>query len=441
MKRNITELAEEHFDLLVLGGGAHGIFCALDAARRGLRVALIDRGDLCGETSNNSLRTLHGGIRYLQYLQLHRTVESIREQAILRKMAPGLTQVIPFVMPCQGQGMRGPLVMLAGLQGHQALRIASTLDVNGLSHLPMNRLSGRGAYSEHAPGVQVDDHTGTAIWHEVQLLDTNALLIGCAQQASADGAVIANYVEAVRLLHDDKKILGVECIDRLSGAALEVTADCCINATGPWIEGFLQQAGGNRIKPMPIQLNDSMNIVLKRELFNRHAIAITSTHKVAGESVADANRMYFAVPWRQHSVIGTVQEPWVDEASSQTNRGKFLDGFLADLNNANPGEALQRSDIQHVYWGRVPTEDALDENGTKRRNADEVIDHASRDDLEGLFSIVGVKLTTARAVAAKAVDRVMRQSSRAVCERHNAQGSAWHARVQSGRAEYQLLAH
>ena len=95
--------------------------------------------------------------------------------------------------------------MFAGMQGHQALRIATTLDVNGLDHLPMNRVSGGKTYTELAPGVIAPDLTGTAIWNEVQLLDTNALLISCAQQAAKQGAVIANYVEADRLRFKARK--------------------------------------------------------------------------------------------------------------------------------------------------------------------------------------------------------------------------------------------
>ncbi len=421
MQRNIDDLGQEHYDVLVIGAGAHGIFAALDATRRGLSVALIDRGDLCGETSSNSLRTLHGGIRYLQYLQLGRTIESIREQAILRKMAPGLTQILPFVMPCTGHGMRGPAVMFAGMQGHQALRIASTLDVNGLQHLPMNRVSGPTAYNEFAPGVLTDNLTGTAIWSEVQLLDTNALLIACAQEADKGGATIANYVQADTLLHENNTFTGARCTDRLSGRELTITASTCINTTGPWIESFLHKAGGNHIKPMPIALNDSMNIVLKRALFDDKAIAIASTKKVEGEAVADANRMYFAVPWRGHSVVGTVQEPWVDKATSKRNRVGFLEEFLNELNIACPDAELTRNDIQHIYWGRVPTEDALDENGVLRRRAHEVIDHGERDQIEGLFSLVGVKLTTARAIAKKAVDAAMGKTNRAFvgCSTHN----------------------
>jgi len=413
MQRNTKDLAADHFDLLVIGGGAHGVFCALDATLRGLRVALIDRSDLCSETSSNSLRTLHGGIRYLQYLQLGRTIESIREQAILRKMAPGLTQVLPFVMPCAGQGMRGPLVMFAGMQGHQALRIASTLDVNGMQHLPANHIKGRSAYEELAAGVIAPDLSGTAIWQEVQLLDTNALLISCAQSAAKAGATVANYVSADRLLFDGGKVLGASVTDRLTGDQFDIKADMCINTTGPWIEDFLATAGGNSIKPMPIELNDSMNIVLRRQLFPDRAIAIPSTRKVEGDAVGDANRMYFAVPWRGRSVIGTVQEPWVDEASSKRNRIGFLEQFLSELNAAIPGVSLTRQDIQHVYWGRVPTEDALDENGTLRRKASEVIDHGERDNIHGLYSLVGVKLTTARAIAKKAVDRSLRNSNKA----------------------------
>lgn len=412
MQRNINDLGNEHYDVLVIGAGAHGIFAALDASLRGLSVALIDSGDLCGETSNNSLRTLHGGIRYLQYLQLIRTVESIREQAILRKMAPGLTQLLPFVMPCAGHGMRGPAVMFAGMQGHQALRIATTLDINGINHLPMNKVGGPARYEELAPGVVADNLTGTAIWNEVQLLDTNALLIGCAQKASTAGASIANYVQADTLLYEKNVFVGARCTDRLSGSELTINATTCINTTGPFIESFLHSAGGNQIRPMPIALNDSMNIVLKRQLFNDKAVAIASTRKVEGTAVADANRMYFAVPWRGHSVVGTVQEPWVDEQTSKQNRVGFLDEFLDELNTARPGTNLGRQDIQHVYWGRVPTEDALDENGVKRRKAHEVIDHGERDQICGLYSVVGVKLTTARAIAKKAVDSAMQNTNK-----------------------------
>ncbi len=411
MQRNTEALQQDQFDVLVIGAGAHGIFAALDAALRGLSVALIDRADLCGETSSNSLRTLHGGIRYLQYLQLGRTVESIREQAILRKIAPGLTQILPFVMPCSGQGMRGPAVMLAGMQGHQALRLATTLDINGLDHLPMNRVSGAATYNELAPGVVAPDLSGTAIWSEVQLLDANALLIGCAQAAADAGAAIANYVQADRLHIDNGKVLGATCTDRLSGAVLNISAKACINTTGPWIESFLQKACGEEIGPMPIALNDSMNIVLRRQLFADRAVALPSNKKVKGKAVADANRMYFAIPWRGRSVIGTIQEPWTDEESSNNNRSGFLDQFLEELNDTMPDARLERSDIQHVYWGRVPTEDARDENGIRRRKVSEVVDHGERDNIQGLYSLVGVKLTTARAIAKKLVDTMMRKTN------------------------------
>jgi len=303
--------------------------------------------------------------------------------------------------------------MFAGMQGHQALRITTTLDVNGLQHLPMNKVKGPTAYQRLAPGVIADNLTGTAIWNEVQLLDTNALLIGCAQAASDAGATIANYVQADTLLHDKNRFIGARCIDRLGDSELTINADTCINTTGPWIESFLHSAGGNQIKPMPIVLNDSMNIVLKRQLFEDKTIAIASNKQVEGDAVADANRMYFAVPWRGHSVVGTVQEPWVDEETSKQNRIGFLDEFLGEINAACPDTNLTRSDIQHVYWGRVPTEDALDENGVKRRKAHEVIDHGERDQIEGLYSVVGVKLTTARAIAKKAVDSAMQNTNKA----------------------------
>jgi len=409
MQRARESLKTTRFDVLVIGAGAHGVFAALDASMRGLKVALIDQNDLCSGTSHNSLRTLHGGIRYLQYLQLGRTLESIREQAYLDRMAPELVQTLPFVMPCEGHGMRGPLVMFAGLQAHQWFRLLCTLDINGLNHLPRNRVVGAKRYRQLVPGLEPGNLSGGAIWHEVQLQDTNALLLACAAQAAAGGTQIANYVRAIELLRVEGKVEGAHCEDRLTGETFDIRATVTLNATGPWVEDFLQRSTAAAVKPMPVALNDSFNVLLKRQLFHDQAVAVPSAQSVEGEAIADSNRMYFVVPWRGRSIIGTVQVPWVDEATYRRDKRRHEDQLIAEVNEAYPPAQLQHDDIDYVYWGRVPTEDAPDENGKKRRDCFEVIDHRQRDDLPGLVTIVGVKLTTARLVAQQAVDALMQQ--------------------------------
>ena len=409
MQRAIESLKTTQFDVLVIGAGAHGVFAALDASLRGLKVALIDQNDVCSGTSHNSLRTLHGGIRYLQYLQLGRTLESIREQAYLNRMAPDLVQTLPFIMPCEGHGMRGPLVMFAGLQAHQWFRLLCTLDINGLDHLPRNRVVGAQRYRQLVPGLEPANLTGGAIWHEVQLQDTNALLLACAAKAVAADAKIANYVRAIELQQADSKIIGAHCEDRLTGEAFDIRATVTLNATGPWAEDFLHNSAATAVKPMPVALNDSFNVLLKRQLFRDQTIAVPSAQRVEGEAIADTNRMYFVVPWRGRSIIGTVQVPWVDEATYLRDKRRHEDQLIAEVNAAYPQAQLQHDDIEYVYWGRVPIEDAPDENGTKRRDCFEVIDHRQRDDLPGLVTIVGVKLTTARLVAQQAVDALMQQ--------------------------------
>ena len=99
MKRDIEKLKSEQFDLLIIGGGSHGACAARDAALRGMKVALVDKGDICGATSHNSLKTIHGGIRYLQHLNFKRTLESIKEQKIWLRTAPHLVKPLPFLMP------------------------------------------------------------------------------------------------------------------------------------------------------------------------------------------------------------------------------------------------------------------------------------------------------------------------------------------------------
>ena len=414
MQRQLAELSQTEFDLLVIGAGAHGLFAALDASGRGLRVALIDRGDLGAATSANSLRTLHGGVRYLQYLQFERTWESLREQAHWRNMAPELTEELPFVMPCSGWGMRGPAVMLAGLTLHQGLRWLATRRL-GNTPLQGSRVIGRSRYDALSPGVVNADFTGAALWSEVQLLDSGALLLAAAQAANDAGAVAANYVSAEQLYldRDGNRVVGAHCTDRLSGNTLDIRARHTLNATGPWVEPFLANAipgESPRIQPLPVALNDSWNIVLRRQLFEGAAVALPSAQQVEGQTLASANRMYFVVPWRGRSVVGTVQVPYDTPADAEQRFEEHMRAFINEINAALPGAGLSEADISHVYRGQVPTEDASDDSGTLRRNADEVIDHAERDDLRGLHSIVGVKLTTARAVAERAVDALCAQT-------------------------------
>ncbi|MEM7219646.1 MAG: FAD-dependent oxidoreductase [Pseudomonadota bacterium] len=411
MRRDLDRLATEHFDLLVVGAGGHGVFAAADASRRGLRVALVDAGDIGGATTGNSLRTMHGGVRYLQYLQLGRTLESIREQALLRAMAPDYTEALPFLMPSSGWGLRGPLGLFAGLNIHQALRLATTHGINGGQHLPRSRVLSRTRYTERVPGIDVEHLSGGALWHEVQLLDSGALCVALAQEAARQGACVANYVRVDALNYQGERCRGARCTDVLTGAALNIEAAHTLNAAGPWATDFYTATAP--VKPLPVALNDSMNVLLRERLFEGQAVAIPSSRRVEGEAVAAANRMYFAVPWRGRTVVGTVQERWVDGPTCVRDHPHHLAAFLADLNGAMPAAGLTADDVAHVYWGRVPTEDAPTETGELRRNAREVIDHRERDGVGGLHTIVGVKLTTARAVAEQAIDAVVQESDRA----------------------------
>src|SRR6186997_1559082 len=198
--RDFAALSGTTFDVLVIGGGIHGLTTALDAAARGLSVALVDAGDFAAATSFNHQRTAHGGLRSLQAGRIGHARESIRERRALARMAPRLLRPMPFII-----GTYRSLI-----KSRPALRAAFRIDRwlgrhrnDGLEpelHLPPPRLTSRAATLKLFAGIRPDGLTGGANWYDYQIVHTNRLAIAFAEGAEARGARLVNYTEAVSAL-------------------------------------------------------------------------------------------------------------------------------------------------------------------------------------------------------------------------------------------------
>ena len=189
MKRDLSALEGRVNDLLVVGAGIHGACIARDAALRGLSVALIDRGDLGAATSHNSLKILHGGLRYLQPLDLVRLRQWAREQRHWLKIAPHLTRALPFVMPTFGHGTRGPEAMRAALAVHGLVARRGSEAAIG-PRLPAGRILSRAVLLEHIPGLAEPRLSGGALWHQAHLVGADRALLACAPDAPAPRAAL-----------------------------------------------------------------------------------------------------------------------------------------------------------------------------------------------------------------------------------------------------------
>ena len=443
MWRDPTRMATELHDVIVVGGGIHGACAAWEAARRGLKVALIEAGDFGQETSGNSLRTLHGGLRHLQRLDFLRMRESIRARREWLHLAPHLTRPMRFLLPTSGHGVRGPGVMRAALWINDLVGADRNRGVLEDRHLPMGSVLGLDELQSSCPGLPVTGCNGTAAWYDAVCLNTERLQLAVVRAATACGAQVANYVRALRPTVAKGVICGVRARDELTGRELDLRAPAVINAAGPWVDEWLTEPGERQLT-RAFRASKAFNL-LTRPLPFRDAL---------GLSVAPRNRTtggrantYFIIPWNGFSLVGT-RHLRCDHAarSARVTREEVLE-FVADLNTVLGGHCLSGSDVYHVYAGLLPEADRTPGPDVALQRAPHVIDH-TKDGMRGLVSIVGVKWTTAGAVGAQAAAlacRLLRKPGQPTRARTLEEGGRPNSRPQGSEAVPELglplLAH
>lgn len=395
MRRDLTRLCAEPHDVIVVGGGIHGACAAWEAARRGLRVALIEAGDFNQATSANSLRTLHGGLRHLQRLDFVHMRESIRERSEWLRMAPELTQPLRFVIPTHGAGMRSRPVLRAALWVNDLVSADRNQGLAPDHQLPRGAILGKAEFDSLYPGLSIPAHDGAAAWYDGICLNTERLQLAVVMAAVACGAQAANYLRAHQVLRAGPGVTGVRVRDELTGRQMDLHARVIINAAGPWIEEWLGgESSGPRFAPA-FKASKAFNLVVRKLPF-RDALGLSAR-----------GNTYFIIPWNGYSLIGTRHlrcDPAVREAS--VSRAEVL-AFLSDLNPLLGEHTLSGADIHGVFSGLLPeAEGAVGADVTLERSA-QIIDHAAQG-LAGVISVIGVKWTTARAVGERVARRACR---------------------------------
>jgi len=408
MKRELGALEAREHDLIVIGGGALGAAACWDATQRGLRVALLEGADFCSGTSWNSLKTIHGGLRYLQKLDLPRMRQSIGDRRALLRIAPDLVRPLPFVVAAFGHGRRGREALGLGLAASDLVAFDRNRGLAPDHAIPASRRLSRDEVLTLVPGVERRGLTGGALWYDAQVVSSERLVMAFLLEASREGAAIANYVEVTGFRRDGGRIAGVVARDLEGKQEITVRAPVVLAAAGPWTDGLLSKAG---IPSTRIPLLRAVNVVLRRPPASRHACG-GFAH----------GRFLFMVPWRDRTIVGTAYEPDGEGSAHGT-----VEALLADARTAFPWAAPAPADISLVHCGLVPgTGDASGLWGH-----DLLRDHAA-DGAPGLLSVVGVKFTTARAVAQSAVDLVFRRLGHRSPRCRTAETTLGHARELGG---------
>lgn len=410
-RRSVGALAGP-FDVLVIGGGSHGACAARDAATRGLSVALIDRGDFCSATSHNSLKLIHGGLRYLQHFDFRRVRQSLLERRFWLKVAPHLVHPLEFVIPTIGYGFRGPEALLAAMRIHEVLGFDRNTGLLPESRIPRGRIISSQECLQRIPHLPSSNITGGAVWHDGQMIDANRVVLECIFDAVAAGAKVGNYVACENVIRRGHRVIGAKLRDMLTGETWEAPAKVIINAAGPWAGLLMNRLCGRPgAQRMPL-LAGNMNLVVRRDdLPHGYAIGLPS-RRASDARIGSSQRLYFATPWFGLTIIGTTHLVFEGAPDSYRVSEMQIQDFMDEINTAYPPLGLKRADIIYVYSGLTPAAEGIEQGEARRLRHGLVVDHRQQDSLEGIVSIFSVKYTTARLLAEKAVDLACAQLER-----------------------------
>jgi glycerol-3-phosphate dehydrogenase len=396
----------------VIGGGICGAAAAWDAAQRGLSVALVERDDFAGATSSNSLKVVHGGVRYLQHLDVARVRESSRERAALLRIAPHLVKPMPVLVPTFGHGMQGPEVLRAAF----LLLNGLTFDRNRrLEHSPIPgaRILSRAEAVERCPELVGKDLTGAGLFWDGQFESPPRLVWEMVEAAAHNGAAVANYCGARDLLLRGDRVFGVAVQDYLGKERFDLRARVVINAAGPFAEQLSIRAGLQDARRIP--LSRDLALVVSRKPSAPYALALPTRHRDPDAWLSRGPRHLFFMPWRDVTLIGVHSAIFPGDPDALEVGSEEVAYFLDEVNAAAPWLNLAPSDVVMVYAGLLPA-DAGSGTGEsvsfgKRPH---LIDHARRDGIQSLVTAMTNRFTTARSVAQRAVDLAGRKLGRPV---------------------------
>jgi glycerol-3-phosphate dehydrogenase len=395
-RANLERLETETFDLLVIGGGITGAGIALDAAVRGLTVALVEKRDFAAGTSSRTTKLIHGGLRYLEQFDFELVREALLERAILARTAPHLAEVFPFVIPIYQNRRRNydhPLKMRAGL---------FLYDLLAAGHgFPRHRRLSRDEALRLAPQLDPAGLKGAFLYYDARTDDAR-LVIEVIKAAHERGACIANHATVRGFLKNEQgKIAGVRLRDQLSGRDIEARAAVVINATGVWMEETVRlngQAGG---LPKTVRPAKGIHLTIAAERLPVEAAWLIPS--------LTGHRFYFVVPWQGRVNIGTTDTDYQGDLNAPAANAEEVAEILRAINSYFPNAHLDPADVISTWAGLRPLiTDPRAKNSSQVSRKEELIETA-----DGLISISGGKLTTYRHMAEDTVDRAAKRLRRA----------------------------
>jgi glycerol-3-phosphate dehydrogenase len=380
-------LERDPLDVLIIGGGIVGTGIARDLALRGLKVALVEQHDLASGTSSRPTRLIHGGLRYLEMFDFGLVRTDMREREVLLRLAPHLVQPLQFLMPMYRRGVLYRAKLQAGMQLYDALSFDKSL--------PTRQWLNRRQLLRLEPGLEPNGLQGAWRFYDGQVALVERLVVENALDAARAGGLVLTYARASGFLRgEDGSVIGAVVADELSGREAHARARLTVNATGPWLD--LTTAGIRPARRPLLRLTKGVHIVTPSASRDAHVLFAERD-----------GRLFFVIPWLGYSLVGTTDTDYRGDPSEAAPTAEDVEYLVDEASRAFPSGKF--SEIHYAYAGvrALVRIEHVREGKVSRKHA--VHDHARREGVPGIVSVVGGKVTGYRAIAEEVGDLVARK--------------------------------
>jgi len=382
----VRSLGDRTVDLLVIGGGIIGTGIARDAARRGLSVALVEQADLGSGTSSRPTRLIHGGLRYLELFDFGLVRSDMKERETLLRIAPHLVFPLAFLLPLYRPSLVYRVKLRVGMLLYDLLSLDKTL--------PKRRWLGRAAALATEPDLNADGLAGAWRFYDAQVPLVERLVVENALDAAAHGALVLNHARVTGYLRDGDRVTGARITDTVTGADIAVRARYTVNATGAWLDETIAPLRGAAAKPL-LRLTKGIHLVTPRATEQAHVLFAKRD-----------GRLFFVVPWRGYTIVGTTDTDYDTDPAAADATADDVRYLQAEAHAAFPHAPF---DVIHFTWAGIRAlvrVDGVAEGEVSRKHA--LYDHERRDNVAGVLSVIGGKITAYRAIAEEVTDHVAR---------------------------------
>jgi len=419
MQRFIENYTNEHFDVIVVGGGITGASVAYEAATRGLTVALLEKKDFSWATSASTSKLIHGGMRYLANGEIGLVRESLRERRVLENIAPNFVYPMPVMMTHNSTQLKNnKWVVKIGMLLYDALSYDKNFTWDKSKKIPMHKTISRQEVLQSEPNIRAEGLTGASIFYDCTSIFPERLTLAFIKSAVAYGAKVSNYTQIDSFLFNDRhEVTGVQAKDLLSGVTHKISGSITINCGGPWADIVLGLVKSNG-KGSELRRSEGIHVITGKKLLSGKYVVGSMTPK---------GRHFFLIPWRGQTLIGTTDKPFTGNPDDYHVTRQSIDELIAEVNSSFGDGTLSFADVKHTFGGLRPlVEDQTEETYVCSRRY-EIYDNAE-EGLNGMITVEGGKYTTSRKLAENCIKTVAtklgRPLGKSITDKHHLSGCA-----------------